>query len=457
MRYALLLGACLRASLPCSLAWLSACHSAFECEADSWCTRAGEQGRCDQGYCSFMADSCPSGYAWGPFAAAGLVGRCVPPIEGGSSSSASSGDASGDTAGRVPADACPAQPPCTLYVAMDGLDDAAGTIDAPVATVQRAIDLFVPGESDAICVAPGQYTESVLFAKSGTAEKPIVLRATGNGAQLIGDVEIKFQWGQPVGYIVVEGFDISGSNAQCIYVHGAHDVVLRRNVIHGCANGAIRGRIRDSVLDGNRFEGHGDAGVVITGTNIKVHNNVFANNAAAGLVLAGVPWVPPDPQKPDPDPHRLPDERWSGASGFEVSNNVFLRNKTEAVRVADVAAEDDTIQNNIFFENSEPAEGVSGPNGIFFSQSGDGHIVRSNLYAGTALPIVTAGEADRYVETDPLLTDPRFVDADALHFHLRDDSPAIDYGILDLAPDHDISCRPRPLGEGVDLGVYEVR
>jgi hypothetical protein len=67
--------------------------------------------------------------------------------------------------------------PTTLVVATNGNDTAAGTLDRPLRTVQRAVDLAKPG--DTIAVRAGTYalTDNITIATSGTASQPISLGA----------------------------------------------------------------------------------------------------------------------------------------------------------------------------------------------------------------------------------------------------------------------------------------
>jgi hypothetical protein len=424
------------------------CKPAFECEDNSWCRRDGEQGRCDENYCSFPANDCPSGYAWAELAPPHLAGTCVP-IEDASTGASDTGDAE--------TNACPPEPACTLYVAHNGNDEGFGEVDAPVATVQRAVDLALPG--DVICVAAGRYPDPVEVAKSGTPAEPIVLRAEEPGVALEGGLRITAGWGTRVGHIVVEGFAITGGIDQCVWMHSAHDVVLRHNEIHDCATSGIRGSVHALVLDGNRISRCGTAhsdpsstsGASLTGSAVLVHNNVFVGNGGYGLALTGNPWDPDDPNHPA-------DERFSGARDWVVSNNVFAFNVTRCGVLAYLPdATGASILNNIFIENAEPGEGASGPNGIDFYGSGGGHVVQTNLYFGSSMPVGDTNEGASHVESGALLTDPRFVAAASGDFRLLDSSPAIDAGTLALAPDHDIACRPRPRGDGVDLGVHEVQ
>ncbi|SDM32802.1 Protein of unknown function [Streptomyces sp. cf386] len=65
----------------------------------------------------------------------------------------------------------------TLVVASDGSDSAPGTLDRPLRTVQRAVDLAKPG--DVIAVRGGTYTltDNITITTSGTAALPIALGA----------------------------------------------------------------------------------------------------------------------------------------------------------------------------------------------------------------------------------------------------------------------------------------
>lgn len=44
---------------------------------------------------------------------------------------------------------------------------------------------------------------------------------------------------------------------------------------------------------------------------------------------------------------------------------------------------------------------------------------------------------------------------DSWSFHLQEDSPCIDAGLADNAPEFDLENRPRPKGSGIDMGAYE--
>ena len=64
-----------------------------------------------------------------------------------------------------------------IYVSPTGADTAAGTIDAPLQSIQVAVDQATPG--DTIYLRKGTYSPSsnIQITKSGTALAPYTLRA----------------------------------------------------------------------------------------------------------------------------------------------------------------------------------------------------------------------------------------------------------------------------------------
>ena len=67
-------------------------------------------------------------------------------------------------------------PANALYVAPTGNDSNAGTLAAPLQTIQRAVDLAQPGHT--IVIRGGTYAPStnIQILKNGTASQPITLR-----------------------------------------------------------------------------------------------------------------------------------------------------------------------------------------------------------------------------------------------------------------------------------------
>ena len=452
-----------------------ACNSVFQCADASSCSLDGVSGFCEaDGFCSFPDPECPSGHRYGEFAPDDLASDCVPTsgttgttstatgdttlsLESGAVETSATSSDSSSTGDVVEPPGCPAPPTCTLFVAPVADADADGSEDNPFGTIQPAVDVALPG--DVICVREGDYEAHVVFATSGSEGAPIVLRShPGETARLTGGMKIMTGWGVSLGWIVIEELDITqngGTNPdvgdQCIYFHSAHDVVIRHNYIHDCNGGGLVGNARDLLVDGNRISrcaldavGTAYGGAIgMGGTRIVVQNNRIERNASYGVILSAEPWDPKN------DANHPEDASYSEAADWIVSNNVFAFNQNgAAIRLNNAGATGGTFQNNIVFENNESA----GPNGIEFN-GGGGHLVRNNMFFGTAAAITDIGSS--YIETDSIYEDPQFIDPDGTDFRVQENSPAIDAGIADAAPDHDTECAVRPQGDAVDLGVYE--
>src|SRR5688572_22732339 len=79
----------------------------------------------------------------------------------------------------------PVQPSNELYVSPSGNDAAAGTLAAPLRTVQRAVDLAQPGTT--ILLRGGTYAPAtnIQLNKNGTSSQPITLRNYNNERAVI--------------------------------------------------------------------------------------------------------------------------------------------------------------------------------------------------------------------------------------------------------------------------------
>ncbi|KAL4814671.1 hypothetical protein BDW67DRAFT_176864 [Aspergillus spinulosporus] len=77
-----------------------------------------------------------------------------------------------------------------IYVSPDGSDDAAGTIDAPLQSIQLAVDQATAGST--IYLRGGTYTptSNIQITKSGTASAPYVLRAYEGESVIIDGEEL---------------------------------------------------------------------------------------------------------------------------------------------------------------------------------------------------------------------------------------------------------------------------
>ncbi len=69
------------------------------------------------------------------------------------------------------------------YVSKQGHDEAAGTKEAPFATIQRAASVMRPG--DECLIASGTYDETITVKQSGTADDPIVFRPASEADHVV--------------------------------------------------------------------------------------------------------------------------------------------------------------------------------------------------------------------------------------------------------------------------------
>ena len=96
-----------------------------------------------------------------------------------------------------------------LYVATNGDDKAAGTLDAPFRTIQRAFEQAAPG--DTIFLRDGTYREQVsLSSKSGTEGSPITLTAYQKEKSILSGLDVlKLDWkATPQTGVYVASFDV---------------------------------------------------------------------------------------------------------------------------------------------------------------------------------------------------------------------------------------------------------
>lgn len=110
-----------------------------------------------------------------------------------------------------------AQTSYTYYVGPNGSDSAIGSETSPFATIQHAANVVGPG--DTVIVLDGTYRGDITITSSGTPGHPITYMAqhkwqaklvgtgTGDGSVVVG---------LTAGYIQIENFDITGSDANGI-------------------------------------------------------------------------------------------------------------------------------------------------------------------------------------------------------------------------------------------------
>jgi hypothetical protein len=340
----------------------------------------------------------------------------------------------------------------TLVVDADGSGDHT--------TIQAAADAAGPG--DTVLVRDGTYTDDasspdnvvVRINSGGTADAWITIRSQNpEGAIIDGQDNTTgygFSFGNNVGYVCIEGFEITGLESHGIMINssGDHHITCRRNRIHHIGNietetqYGIDGCFDNDACsfityEANVFHNIGrtgpatvnftlDHGIYTCGDNNTVVNNIFYDcNAGWGVQVAGYETV----------------------DNLVISNNVFAYGYKRGHIILWLPCSNITIQNNIFFE---PAVSASIN---FLSDDLQDITIRNNLYFGGELK--DNDDNGVSVLNDNLESDPLFMDPENGDFHILEGSPAIDAGIADNAPENDILGNIRPEGSGIDIGVFE--
>jgi NPCBM/NEW2 domain/Right handed beta helix region len=216
------------------------------------------------------------------------------------------------------------------WVATNGDDYAAGTPDAPWATLQHAADEVRAGS--AVYVRGGVYEQRMVVRSSGAPGQPIVFRnAPGEHPVLDGSSLHVGEDFDPMitidaeRYVEIHGFeirglrtDLSGHNPVGILVTGASDhISLVGNVVHdlgttfqgrvgGDAHGiAVYGNAADHPIDDVEIRGNqlydltlgSSEALVVNGnvTNFLIQGNVVHDTNNIGIDAIGYEGTAPDP------------------------------------------------------------------------------------------------------------------------------------------------------------------
>ena len=216
------------------------------------------------------------------------------------------------------------------WVAVDGDDAAAGTEDAPWATLQHAVDGATPGST--VLVRDGVYAQQVDVTVSGTPGRPVVIRnAPGEHPVLDGSsLEVGQSFDSMISiedqrYVEIRGFeirglrtDVSGHNPVGILVTGASDhVTIAGNSVHdlgstyqgrvgGDAHGiAVYGNLADHPIDDVAISGNelydlalgSSEALVVNGnvTGFAIEGNLVHDTNNIAIVAIGYEGTAPDP------------------------------------------------------------------------------------------------------------------------------------------------------------------
>ncbi|MCC6984160.1 MAG: right-handed parallel beta-helix repeat-containing protein, partial [Bauldia sp.] len=194
-----------------------------------------------------------------------------------------------------------------IWVSPDGDDNNPGSREAPVSSIQLAVDRATPGT--AILILPGEYRENVEFERiEGTPGRPIWLAAAeGRGTVTIrpadsSDAVITIQGEDN---IVIRDLVIEGGYDGIAVTQGGRDftdlvdnIVIEGNVIRGVSHDGIKiGQANNVRVVDNLVDGAGEQGIdllavahaTISGneiTNVAGSSGLFAKGGSFDLLIA---------------------------------------------------------------------------------------------------------------------------------------------------------------------------
>ena len=164
-------------------------------------------------------------------------------------------------------------------------DGNPGTAEKPMRTIAAAVAKVQAG--DTVTVKSGTYPETVKIAASGTAEKPITLRAAPGEKVVIGGPSSDrhgLTWAAGVGYLSISGFTVNGGSGIGSMEKGGHHVRVTDCVIIG---GVIRlGDQSDCLVRHCVQTGAKGNGVSLSGCkNCIIEECEVFGNGADGIVV----------------------------------------------------------------------------------------------------------------------------------------------------------------------------
>jgi len=329
-----------------------------------------------------------------------------------------------------------------LYVAVDGDDDAPGTVQEPFRTIAKAADAATPGTT--VIVADGTYEGATVTRASGTQDARIVYVAEHKwGAKLVGGADDDDAvWRNYGDYVDIQGFDVSGDipAGTGIGQTGSHSRVLENRVIGMKGNCLSTNNDNYSMVDddfiGNVVGRCGssalDHGIYPSGVGGTISNNISFGNAGFGIHC------------------------WHNCNRQVITNNLVFDNHEGGILIGqgdgpnngDVEADDMVVANNIVVDNGAEGireNGATGSNNHYLN-----NVVSDNAEGAIDLQ---SGQESGTVSTSPIFVN--FQINGSGDYRLQPYSAGVDAGTTDGAPPDDITGTPRPRGQGVDVGVFE--
>ncbi len=273
------------------------------------------------------------------------------------------------------------------FVAPQGSDVAAGSVEQPFASLARALQGAQPGDTILLRGGTYQLRSVIKTSISGTPSAWIVIRAypgelaTLDCAQTEPDTSCLILLGQ---YIEINGLEIANARKSGIAVWGGSHIRLRSNWVHHAQHGGIYvghdtpGSISDIEVDSNRIEqtclvnnpvprayGSGWPAALLIGstTHFTVTNNLVGENYGEGIIIAANHGLVADNTAFD-----------------NYSVNIYLDNAQATLVERNMVY---TLEQPEFYRFRQPATGIELGNEVGPATPGlSDNIIRNNIVVG---------------------------------------------------------------------------
>jgi hypothetical protein len=392
----------------------------------------------------------------------------------------------------------------TFHVAASGNDGNDGSQARPFRQIRRALAAAGPG--DTVLVADGDYLGFDLTGVNGTPAAPLVIRATGAGANVLpttdradnrDTIHISFST-----HVVVDGLRSSNANRAAMRVNQSHHVTVRNCVFGNNARwGLFTNHSDDLLIENNECFASGlEHGIYVSNSGDRpvVRGNRLHDNRGAGLQLnadlsAGGDGI---------------------ITGALIERNVIYNNGAGGGGAINLdGVHDSVVRNNLLYNNHATGitnfrqDGAAGPRGmqilhntidmpsdgrwaLLFNSTTGRSVVRNNvlhnrhsfrgglLFSGatdaanvdsdynvlervstddgsTRLTLAQWQAQGRDTHSRAASPAALFVDDLARNYRLKPGSPAVDAGETLPGVAADIEAATRPRGAASDIGCYE--
>lgn len=352
------------------------------------------------------------------------------------------------------------------FVATNGNDSNPGTKAAPFKTIQKGVNA-ARNPGDIVSVRGGTYMGSVVMRYSGVSGKPITLRSyPGEKAKIdqgpdLATTAAKFRRvildggstngvKNPIGWLIIDGLEITRGN-EGIKMYKAHDVIIRNCNIHhnismGFLGSGTRVTIDRNIIANNGFThslpNYTIHGIYMSGTTIKITNNIIHSNICSGIQVAGYTTTY--------------GSAWYGAKYWLIANNTFAVNKgCAAILLYKPLTTDNLIVNNIFYNNNPSGKS----NAVSFVNSGPRNTIKYNLFysATNRIPYSFTVPVSHTASNNLTQVNPKFRSPSTYDFLLLLSSPAINKGTTLTSVKTDFRGIARPQRGAHDIGAYEMQ